>query len=81
MLRTVFNAFFTEMYSNKKEFTCLKFSQILKHSMIYYCFLFGYIYLFLNIGIFKFPYIFSGDEAFLLFGFLILITYYAFSQF
>lgn len=78
MLRTVFNAFFTEMYSNKKEFVCLKFSQISKHSMIYYCFLFGYIYLFLNIDILKFPYIFSSNEAFLLFGFWILITYYAF---
>ena len=78
MLRTVFNAFFTEMYSNKKEFVCLKFSQISKHSMIYYCFLFGYIYLFLNIDILKSPYIFSSDEAFLLFGLWILITYYAF---
>ena len=78
MLRTVFNAFFTEMYSSGEEFVCLKFSQISKHSMIYYCFLFGYIYLFLNIDILKFPYIFSSNEAFLLFGFWILITYYAF---
>lgn len=40
---------------------------------------FIWIYLLiLNIDILKFPYIFSSNEAFLLFGFWILITYYAF---
>lgn len=78
MLRTVFNAFFTEMHSNKKTFVCLKFSQIFKHNIFTYILLLAYFILFFNIDIFKFPYIFSSDEAFLLFGLLTLITYYAF---
>lgn len=78
MLRTVFNAFFTEIHSNKRIFVCLKFSQIFKHNIFTYILLLAYFILFFNIDIFKFPYVFSSNEAFLLFGLWILITYCAF---
>lgn len=81
MIRVIFNAFFTEIHSNKKTFVCLKFSQIFKHNIFTYILLLVYLILFFNIDIFKFPYIFSSIEAFFLFGLWILITYHAFSQF
>ena len=78
MIRVIFNAFFTEIHSNKKTFVCLKFSQIFKHNIFTYILLLVYFILFFNIDIFKFPYIFSSIEAFFLFGLWILITYHAF---
>ena len=78
MIRVIFNAFFTEIHSNKKTFVCLKFSQIFKHNIFTYILLLVYFILFFNIDIFKFPYIFSSVEAFFLFGLWILITYHAF---
>ena len=62
MIRVVFNAFFTEIHSNKKTFVCLKFSQIFKHNIFTYILLLVYFILFFNIDIFKFPYIFSSVE-------------------
>lgn len=78
MIRVIFNAFFTEIHSNKKTFVCLKFSQIFKHNIFTYILLLVYFILFFNIDIFKFPYIFSSIETFFLFGLWILITYHAF---
>lgn len=81
MIRTIFNAFFTEIYSNKKEFVCLKFLESYRNNLFISIILCIYIFIFINFDIFSIPYIYSSIEIFLFIGFWILFAYYCFIPF
>ena len=46
MIRVIFNAFFTEIYSNKKEFVCLKFLDSYRHNLFISIILCIYIFIY-----------------------------------
>ena len=73
MIRTIFNAFFTEIYSNKKEFVCLKFLESYRNNLFISIILCIYIFIFINFDIFSIPYIYSSIEIFFFIVFCISI--------